>query len=438
MDKSITNLHLKKENQVKIDEDYAHSAVPKEGKKSLLSITIVWTGFVFVITSMMAGGGLAEGLNFTQIIFATLLGNVFLSFIAIAVAILASKTGLSFALITRYSFGLKGSKLATLFIPISNIGWYTIQAATYGHFIASVFGITGAGELLIMALSAILMGVFALIGMNALTILGYIAIPAIIFLSSATAIKADILAGGISNIFAYIPGGKMTLISGISVVIGTWILSTATCIADTMRFAKTTKQAVISSFIGLVGGNSLLIICGAIAAIGVGDSDLTSVLLSLGLVVPSIILMTTNIFTTNASNLYSTSLNLANSFKMSRKKLIIIILIICAALTMTRPYDVEFLFGFLGILGKVVPPLAGIVLSDYYIVNKMDYPPLEDAANKEWDLAPWLTMLISTTLVFIIPFGLPALNGLVISLVLYPLLNKFAPKKYSKEAELHE
>ena len=53
-----------------------------------------------------------------------------------AVSYIASKTGLTFALLTKYSFGEKGSRVASMFVPVVNIGWYTIQAATYGHFIA--------------------------------------------------------------------------------------------------------------------------------------------------------------------------------------------------------------------------------------------------------------------------------------------------------------
>lgn len=74
-------------------------------RKTYFSLTIVWTGFVFVITSMMAGGGLAVSMDFKHIILATLGGNVFLSIIAVLISIIACKTGLTFALLTRYSFG---------------------------------------------------------------------------------------------------------------------------------------------------------------------------------------------------------------------------------------------------------------------------------------------------------------------------------------------
>lgn len=417
------------------DTDFEKSAVPMSARKSFWSIIIVWLGFVFVITSMMTGGGLASGLSMKEIITAIIIGNIFLSLIAIAIANMASKTGLSFALITRYTFGNKGSKIATLFVPIVNIGWYTIQAATYGNFIASVLHIQGTGELIILFLSAVVMGIFAFSGIRAITILGYVAIPAIIFLSVGTAIKSGMIAGW-DTIANWIPQQPMQLVNGITIVIGTLILSTATCIADTMRFAKTSKQAMLSAFVGLMGGNSLLIICGAIAGIGMQDSDLTAVLLKLGLVVPSLILMTTNIFTTNAANLYSSSLNLANSFRTDRKKIIAIVLVVSGLLCLTRPYNIDKLFTFLNLLGVIVPPLAGIILANYYVINKRNYPDLNSKAIRQWDITPWLSWGLALVVVKLLQkvaeggsamngiAGLPALNGIIAGFVFYILIAK--------------
>lgn len=410
------------------DSEFSLCTVPEKERKSYFSLTIVWTGFVFVITSMMAGGGLSAGLDFKNIVIATILGNVFLSVIAVLVSIIASKTGLTFALMTRYSFGEKGSRVASMFVPVVNLGWYTIQAATYGHFIAQVFHMGAGGEFVCMAVSAVVMGIFSLKGIRAISILGYIAIPAIIFLSLGTSIRAVNMVG-IEGIVNHIPGGSITLTSGITAVIGTWILSTATCIADIMRYAKSTKEAVAATLTGLLGGNIFMILCGAITSIAVGNSDLTAVLLSMGLVVPCIILMTTNIFTTNAANLYSTSLNLSNAFQMDRKKIIAILLGISAMATLAKPYEVDFLFIFLDLLGTIVPPLSGIILSDYFIVHKGRYPKLEGAKFASWNLIPWLSWGITLALVYLIPFGLPALNGIVIGGLLYPALMKLTKKQ---------
>ena len=185
------------------DSEFSLTAVPESERKSYISLTIIWTGFVFVIVSMMAGGTLAVGLSFKEVIYATLIGNVFLCLIAVAVSVIASKTGLTFALLTRYSFGVMGSKLASIFVPIVNIGWYTIQAATYGHFVATALGLGEVGEAICMVLSAIAMGVFAFYGVKAITILGYVAIPAIVFLSIATTIRSMGVLGSWEALMAY-------------------------------------------------------------------------------------------------------------------------------------------------------------------------------------------------------------------------------------------
>ena len=418
--------------------DYEFCAVPEDKRKSYASLTIVWTGYVFVITSMMAGGGLAAGLKFSDILLVCILGNVFLGIIATLVSIISSKNGLSFALLTKYSFGINGSRIASFFVPFVNLGWYIIQAATYGHFIALIFDFGPVGEGLCMILSAILMGVFAFAGIKAISVLGYVSIPAIVFLSIATSTRAINMSGGLESIFSYTPSTVMAISTGITAIIGTWILSSATCIADIMRYAKSTKEAILSALTGLLLGNSLMIICGALAAIAVNNSDLPAVLLSMGLLIPSIILMTTNIFTTNAANLYSNSLNLSNSFNMDRKKMIIILLIIAALATLTRPYEIGFFFTFLETLGNVIPPLAGIIIADYFILNKGRYEALETVKFKKWNINAFLTWGISLVLSFAMPVGLPALTSLISSIIIFPILSIVLGKKKVKGGASYE
>lgn len=410
------------------DTEFSRCAVPQEERKSFVSLTIVWTGFVFVITSMMAGGGLALGLTFQDVLWATILGNAFLSVIAVAVSYIASKTGLTFALLTQYSFGKRGTKLASMFVPIVNIGWYTIQSAAYGHFIAQVFALSDTGESIAMFVSAIVMGVFAIFGIRAITVLGYIAIPAIVYLSIFTAMKSVVVAGGWDAVGAYAPLKDIPFMTGITIVIGTWILSVSTCIADIMRYAKTPTQAVVAAASGLLGGNMLMIVCGAIAAIAVKNSDLTVILLEFGLVIPSLILMTTNIFTTNAANLYSTSLNLANVFSWDRRNMLALILLVSACATLTRPYQIDALFMFLETLGTVVPPLTGILLADFFVIRKGDYTEeaFQDLPN--WTVLPWVVWVLSIAVTYYLPMGLPSLNGLFLGGVLYMVCMKLAGK----------
>lgn len=433
-------LHVKEQtvNQApQQDSEFSLCAVPESERKSYLSLTIVWTGFIFAIISLMAGGSLALGMSFKEIIIASLVGNIFLCAIAVAVSVIASRTGLTFALLTRYSFGSSGSRVASLFVPIVNVGWYTIQSASYGHFVASVFGFGDVGEAICMVLSAALMGVFAFYGVKAITILGYIAIPAIIFLTIATTIRSMGVMGSLEALFQYRPSAPISMAAGITVVIGAWILSTATCLSDIMRYAKSTKSAVAAALTGLLGGNILMLICGAIATIAMDEYDLTVILLGFGLVIPSLILMTTNIFTTNAANLYSTGLNLANSFKIGRTKMMIILIGISAAATLLKPHEADFYYTFLNALGNVIPPLAGIILADYYIVNKGRYADLAKSKFIAWNPIPWISWGISVVIVFALVNFAPAVTenvpapfiGIVLGALFHSVLMKVTKTK---------
>ena len=273
-----------------------------------------------------------------------------------------------------------------------------------------------------MMLSAVIMGIFAILGIKSLAVFGYIAIPAIVFLSLGTATRSVLTIGGWQELFNHIPLQPIDLLSGITIVIGTWILSTATCIADIMRYGKSKKDVITASTIGLLGGNTLMISCGAIAGIAMHDGDLITVLLSFGLVFPSLLLLTTNIFTTNGANLYSTSLNLANSFKLNRNIMLAVLIAISALATITQPYKIESLFVFLSTLGIIVPPLCGIILADFYLVHRGKYIDYNKATFKKWNLVPWITWAIALVGIKFMPFGLASLNGIIIGALLYTLI----------------
>ena len=412
------------------NNDFEREAVPESQKKSVISIMMVWTGYVFVVTSMIAGGGLTNILTMKEIVIVMILGNIFLSLIAIGMSYIASKTGLTFALITRYSFGNQGSRIVSLFSPIVNLGWYIVQSAVYGSMIAQIFKLGSTGELVAMALSAMVMGIIALIGFEALNTLGLVSIPAIIFLCIASAMRATMeVDGGMEYIINVVPKNHGTLSDGLMIVIGTWIFSVSTAVADIMRYAKSLKHAVISAVFSLIIGNSLLIGCGAIAAAATGQADLPALLISMGLVIPGIILLTTNIFTTNGTNLYSNALALSNVFRNVDRKIIFYGMILFSmVMTLLRPNRIDVFFVFLNLLSIIIPALPGIIFVDFYYFNKAQYPKLSEADAKQVRWSAVISWIIATVLTFFIKWGFQPLNGIVMGALIYFIFNSIALK----------
>jgi len=195
--------------------------------------------------------------------------------------------------------------------------------------------------------------------------------------------------------------------------------------------------AIAASLTGLLGGNILMLICGSIATIAMNEYDLTLILLGFGLVIPSLILMTTNIFTTNAANLYSTGLNLANSFKIGRTKMMLILIGVSAAATLLKPHEADFYYTFLNALGNVIPPLAGIIVADYFVVNKGRYLPLEKSRFVAWNPIPWISWVVSVVIVFTLAAVAPRVQenipapfiGIVLGAVFHIILMKATKTK---------
>ncbi len=195
--------------------------------------------------------------------------------------------------------------------------------------------------------------------------------------------------------------------------------------------------AIAASLTGLLGGNILMLICGSIATIAMNEYDLTLILLGFGLVIPSLILMTTNIFTTNAANLYSTGLNLANSFKIGRTKMMLILIGVSAVATLLKPHEADFYYTFLNALGNVIPPLAGIIVADYFVVNKGRYLPLEKSRFVAWNPIPWISWVVSVIIVFTLAAVAPRVQenipapfiGIVLGAVFHIILMKATKTK---------
>lgn len=82
----------------------------------------------------------------------------------------------------------------------------------------------------------------------------------------------------------------------------------------------------------------------------------------------------------------------------------------------------DFFYSFLNVLGNIVPPLAGIILADYFIIHRGRYTSLESAGFVKWNAIPWISWIVSAVLVYVIPWGLPSLNSLVLGALLYTVL----------------
>ena len=138
----------------------------------------------------------------------------------------------------------------------------------------------------------------AYFGMKSLTILSAIAVPAIAILGSTSAVMATNSVGGVQGLMNIEPTSKMAMVTAVTLCVGSFI-SGGTATPDFARFSKNKKVAVGTTVVAFFIGNSLMFLFGAVGAMVTGNSDIADVMFSQGLVIPAILVLGLNIWTTN-------------------------------------------------------------------------------------------------------------------------------------------
>ncbi|MBB6066553.1 cytosine permease [Methanococcus maripaludis] len=396
------------------DQDYALETVPSESKKGFLPMFAIMLGFTFFSASMWAGGTIGTGLKFHTFLLVVLMGNLLLGLYTGALAYIGSSTGLSTHLLARHSFGEKGSYLASFILAITQVGWFGVGVAMFS---LPVHYATGIDLNILLLLSGILMTTTAYFGIKSLTVLSMISVPAITLLGIYSVTGAVESIGGISELFAIEPANNLGLAVGLSLCIGSFI-SGGTLTPDFARFSKSKSIGVISTFIAFFIGNSLMFIFGAVGASTLGQSDISEVMLKQGLIIPAIIILGLNIWTTNDNALYASGLGFSNITKIPKKHVVIFNGLIgtLGALILYNNF-----VGWLTLLSSIIPSIGGIIISDYFINKRQKYASLENIKVKK---VHWNAVIAWVFGVFASQFlpGISPINAVFGSAIIYVVL----------------
>lgn len=170
---------------------------------------------------------------------------------------------------------------------------------------------------------------------------------------------------------------------------------------------------------------------GAVGAIVYGKADISDVMFLQGLIIPAIIVLGLNIWTTNENALYASSLGFANITKLPKK---IIVVFNGAVGTIMAMWLYNNFVGFLTVLGSILPSIGAILLADFYILNRGSYKKFEEMSFKSVN---WIAILAWIGGILIAKFvpGVPPINGLIGTAVLYVIGMKCFPEKQCNENE---
>ncbi|ERS10788.1 cytosine permease [Alloalcanivorax xenomutans] len=356
-------------------DDYPLSAVPEDQRKGLLSTSVVLLGFTFFTATMWAGGNLGTAFSFPELLMVILVGNLLLGAYAAALAYIACRSGLNTVLMGRYCFGEKGSKLSDCLLGFTQIGWYAWGTATIAIALVKMTPLPQWLELPLMVVFGFGFCVTAMVGYRGLDWLSRFAVPAMLLFIGVSLYRGVVDVGGFEALSARAGGGDMGFAAAITVVIGTFV-SGGTMATNWSRFARNGRIAVIATLAAFFLGNGLMVLVGAMGTLIYQQADIVDVMITQGFVVLALLMLFLNIWTTQDNTIYNFSVAGCNLLRTDRRRVVTVAGAgIGTLLAVFGMYDL--LVPFLILLGTFIPPLGGVIMADFWVRFRGQYPSLE-------------------------------------------------------------
>ncbi len=420
--------------------------IKADQRQSWTSIAMVWAGGMICVPCLMIGGVLVGGgLSFGQIVASILLGYGMICAYMIFIGMQACDTGLPVSVMASGALGEKGARyIISTILAIACVGWFGIQSAVCGSAFASMgasmLGYEAASPTAVMVCSIVwgaIMLLTACLGFNGLKWLNYIAVPALVVVCLYGIVASMISHDGGAVLAAYNPQVSSGLVFGMSMVVASFALG-GLISADYCRFARSRGDVVKSSIIGVIPAGLFMLLTGGVMSVVTGQYDISAILVSLGVPLFGLLALVLATWTTNVTNAYSGGLALSNLLGFDESKFKLTTGIAGAIGTLLAAFGVLGKFeAFLNLMSALLPPLAGVIIANYWIIGR---GRRESFKIQDGVFVPGLISYLVGALVACVtggtfasfpalswlnlPFFVGPVNGIVVSLIVYPILAK--------------
>ncbi len=363
---------MAKNSKILSVEKKALGRVKESEKQSWWSIAFIWIGILICIPSLMIGGSLAEGLSIGQVVLTTVIAYSLIGALMTLTGIIGGDLGLPSAMCAAKAFGDSGSSYIISVISfISSIGWFGVQTATCAAAFSTMMEIFNidfpqwAGCILWGAI----MLATSVTGYTFMKVLNYVAVPFLVITCIYGAVRG-INIMGMSDLMAYTPSESMTMTSGVSICIGGMAASVVIS-SDYSRYSKSRADTLKASFFGVLPAGVIMVSIGGIMGVTTGESDITQMFVNIGFPVISMLILVLATWTTNTGNAYVAGMacmKIGNFREELRPRVTLIAGAIGIVMALTGLAN--SLTAFLNILSAIMPPVAGVMIADYYIFGK--------------------------------------------------------------------
>ncbi|HEY9641227.1 MAG TPA: cytosine permease, partial [Coleofasciculaceae cyanobacterium] len=258
--------------------------------------------------------------------------------------------------------------------------------------------------------------------------LSRLAVPAMLVLIAVSLAIAVGDGGSFAELQAIAPTQSLSFSAALAVVIGTFI-SGGTQATNWSRFADSAKNAVGSTLAAFLLLNGLLVFTGAFCTLVYGSEDLIQAMAKQGLLFWGLLLLILNVWTTQDNTIYAFSMAGANFFRV-RKRTAFVLGGATLAYFLALSGIYNQIIPYLVFLGSVIPPVGGIIMVDFWLKHRGEFPALE-TPQPAFNWAGIISYVAAATIAFLsgqFAWGVPPINGIIVAVVLYAVLMNVIPQ----------
>lgn len=416
-------------------DDYALDRVPSEARYSWWTVAVQRFGQLSDLTVFLLGATLGAGMSFWGAFWSLTLGSVILELVAVFAGIAGVREGLSTSVLARWTgFGRLGSALIGLVVATSLIGWFGIQNAIFAEGLHAL--VDGVPVWLWSIVTGLAVTALVVFGFRWMAWVAYVTVPAFLLLAGWSVIGelSEHSLGDLLDNAGF--GEPMSVATGATIVAGSYIAG-AVLTPDMTRFNRTTGDVVKQTVVSITAGQYVLGLVGVILAYAIRSADVVTIFAATSGFVGIIILVSATI-KINDWNLYSSSLGFVNTlstvFGLRINRVVATIAIGVLGTALSAAGILDRFADFLTVLGVAMPPIAGIMVAEYFLVRR--WRPALDSSRAQGRLPDTEPGWVPATLVIWVgaallgwwseqeQFGIPALNSLVVAGVVYLVAGK--------------
>ena len=381
-------------------DNHSREPVPAREQVTGVRIAVIIIGIGITLPAFLVGAEIVSSLGFVSSLLALAIAGIILAAIATLAMLIGARTHLSTPAIIRLTFGHAGSKFVNAFLASTLLGWYGVTVILFGRAAGRAIEDVGGGSaspMLLVAFGSALMALTTIFGFRAIDRLSRIAVPLLAIMLLA-AVALAVQGTGWTELVGLKPslgsGTIYSIGSGASLIIGGFMVG-VTITPDLSRFARRDSDAVKGALLSYGSGSQLVLFMTGVPALATGEKDLIVTMSMLGLGLPALAVLLLATWTTNVNNLYSASLGFAQVLPRWRDWLLTLVAgLVGTALAVV--IGMEHFVSFLVFLAVAIPPIAGIYITDFFLLRRFARLPSASERVPGWNLAAFAAWLAAS------------------------------------------